>query len=325
MPKSEQRAAGATVDVAAAVRDLRTLRDFLRWGTSSLLRGGVHLGHGTDDPWDEALALALHALALPHDSDPRILDARLTVAEREQVAELVRRRVEERIPVPYLTGTAWFAGLPFRVDERVLVPRSPIAELIAAHFAPWIDPEHVSRILELCTGSGCIAIACCQTFPGADVVATDLSADALAVARENRLRHGCEQQLDLRQGDLYAEVRGSFDLIVANPPYVDAVDMAALPPEYRREPALGLAAGADGLDLVVRILAGAGERLNDKGVLVCEVGNSDLALMALFPEVAFIWPEFVAGEGGVFVLSAPELRAHAAEFRAEAVRRGAQV
>ncbi|MFZ5723345.1 MAG: 50S ribosomal protein L3 N(5)-glutamine methyltransferase [Pseudomonadota bacterium] len=288
-------------------------------------RAGVHLGHGNDDPWDEALALVLHVLALPHDSDPRILDARLTQEERTAIAGLVRRRVVDRVPAAYLTGTAWFAGLPFRVDARVLVPRSPIAGLIERRFEPWLAADRVTRVLELCTGSGCIAIACCHAFPEAEVVATDLSADALAVAAENRLRHGCEAQLTLLAGDLYAGARGPFDLIVTNPPYVDAVDMAALPPEYRHEPALGLAAGIDGLDLVVRILAEAPALLADDGLLVCEVGNSDLALEALFPEVPFTWPESADGEGGVFVLSAAELRAHAAAFRAEAARRAARV
>lgn len=313
------------VDVDAAVHDLRTLRDFLRWAVSAMNRAGVHLGHGHIDPWDEAWALMLHVTALPHDIDPRALDARLTIAEREQMAELVRRRVEERMPVAYLTGTAWFADLPFRVDPRVLIPRSPIAALIARRFEPWLNAGNVQRVLELCTGSGCIAIACCQAFPRAEVVATDISVDALAVATGNLIRHGCEEQLRLVGGDLYAGVEGPFDLVVANPPYVDAVDMAALPPEYRHEPQLGLAAGPDGLDLVVRILAEAPAVLAANGLLVCEVGNSDLALMALFPEVPFTWPEFEEGEGGVFVLAAAELMAHADAFRDEARRREARV
>ncbi len=328
---TEKRGAGKTtrrehaVDVDAAVHDLQTLRDFLRWAVTAMNRAGVHLGHGNVDPWDEALALLLHVTALPHDIDPRVLDARLTIAEREQIAELVRRRVEERMPVAYLTGTAWFAGLPFRVDSRVLIPRSPIAELIERRFEPWLDADRVQRVLELCTGSGCIAIACCHAFPQADIVATDISVDALEVATGNVIRHGCEDQLRLQCGDLYAGVEGPFDLVVANPPYVDAVDMAALPPEYRHEPQLGLAAGADGLELVVRILAEAPAVLAADGLLVCEVGNSDLALMALFPQVPFTWPEFEEGEGGVFVLTAAEVMAHADVFRDEARRRAARV
>lgn len=309
------------IDTRAAVRDLRTVRDFVRWALSELNRGGVHLGHGTNDPWDEAVALVLHPLALDEQSDPRILDARLTVDEREAVAELVRRRVEERTPAAYLTGRAWFAGLPFRVDPRVLVPRSPIAELIGRRFEPWLDPERVGRILELCTGSGCIAIACCHAFPDAEVVATDLSADALEVATDNRVAHGCDEQLSLVQGDLYAGVHGRYDLIIANPPYVDARDMAGLPPEYRHEPELGLAAGEDGLDLVVRILADAGKYLAEDGLLVVEVGNSDEALMDLFPAVPFLWPDFEHGEGGVFVLHAADVRAAVVQFRQAAQSR----
>lgn len=314
--------AAGPVDTAAAVRDLCTVRDFVRWTVSTLNRGGVHLGHGTDDPWEEALALVLHPLALDHDVDPRVLDARLTAAEREAVAELVRRRVDERVPVAYLTGRAWFAGLEFRVDERVLVPRSSIAELIERRIEPWLEADRVERILELCTGSGCIAIACCYAFPEAEVVATDISADALEIATENRADHGCDEQLSLVQGDLYAGVHGKYDLIIANPPYVDARDMAELPPEYRHEPELGLAAGEDGLDLVLRILAEAGKYLSEDGLLVVEVGNSDLALQEMFPVVPFLWPEFEHGEGGVFVLGAADVRAAAVHFRAAVAARG---
>lgn len=309
------------IDADQVTTDLATVRDYVRWAMSCLLRGEVHLGHGTDDPWDEALALVLHVLALPVDADPRVLDARLTRAERTQVVALVRRRVEERVPLAYLTQEAWFAGLPFHVDERVLVPRSPVADLIARAFHPWLDAGRVARVLELCTGSGCIAIACAQVFPDAHVTATDLSPDALDVARLNVARYGLGDRLELRQGDLWAGAAGRYELVVSNPPYVDAADMATLPPEYRHEPALGLAAGADGLDLAVRILAGAADFLTDDGLLVVEVGNSADALLDLFPDVAFVWPEFEDNEGGVFLLPADEVRAHAAAFRAEAARR----
>jgi ribosomal protein L3 glutamine methyltransferase len=308
-------------DTVAAVRDLRSVRDFVRWTVTCLAQGKVHLGHGNDDAWDEAMALVLHPLALDWDSDPRVLDARLTVPEREAIAALVRRRVTDRVPLAYLTGKAWFAGLPFLVDERVLVPRSPIAELINARFEPWLDAARVQRVLELCTGSGCIAVACCHAFPDAEVVATDISADALEVATENRALHHCDEQLALVQGDLYAGVHGRYDLVIANPPYVDARDMAGLPAEYRHEPELGLAAGDDGLDLVLRILADADHFLADDGLLVVEVGNSDVALMQLFPVVPFIWPEFEQGEGGVFALQAADVRAAAAHFRAAAAAR----
>jgi ribosomal protein L3 glutamine methyltransferase len=309
------------LDTSVAVRDLHTVRDFVRWSVTSMAQAGVHLGHGNDDVWDEAMTLVLHPLALDWDSDPRVLDARLTVPEREAIAELVRRRVDERVPLAYLTGKAWFAGLPFHVDGRVLVPRSPIAELIAARFEPWLDAARVSRVLELCTGSGCIAIACCHAFPDAEVVATDISAEALDVATGNRALHHCDEQLSLVQGDLFAGVHGRYDLIIANPPYVDAGDMDTLPPEYRHEPSLGLAAGHDGLDLVLRILADAGNYLSDDGLLIVEVGNSDEALMAMFPIVPFTWPEFAHGEGGVFVLPAADVRAAAVHFRAAAAAR----
>lgn len=308
-------------DTAAAVRDLSTVRDFVRWALTCLHRAGIHLGHGNDDAWDEAVVLVLHPLALDWDADPRILDARLTLPEREAVVALVRRRVVDRVPLAYLTQKAWFAGLPFHVDERVLVPRSPIAELIGNRFEPWLEADRVTRVLELCTGSGCIAIACCHAFPDAEVVATDISADALDVATQNRAEHGCDDQLSLVQGDLYAGVHGVYDLIIANPPYVDADDMASLPPEYRHEPALGLAAGDDGLDLVLRILADAGRYLSEHGLLVVEVGNSDLALLAMFPAVPFVWPEFEHGEGGVFVLTAETVRAAEIHFRAAAAAR----
>lgn len=317
------------VDVNAAVRDLHTIGDLLRWTVTQLNQGGVYLGHGNDDPWSEALMLVLHPLALDvsiGSVDAQLSAARLTAGERAAIAELVRRRVEERMPAAYLVQRAFFAGLSFYVDERVLVPRSSMAELIARRFEPWLDADRVTRILELCTGSGCIAIACCEAFPDATVVATDISADALAVAEINRSRHVCEDQLTLVQGDLYAclavderaAVADRYDLIIANPPYVDAVDMAALPAEYRHEPAIGLAAGADGLDLVLRILAGADPYLSERGLLVVEVGNSDLALCELFPMVPFVWPEFEQGEGGIFMLTATDVRAAQAHFRAAA-------
>lgn len=309
------------LDTAAAVRDLRTVRDFLRWAVTAMTHAGIHLGHGNDDMRDEALALVLHPLALDWTVDADYFDARLTVPEREAVVELVRRRVVDRVPAAYLTQKTWFAGMPFHVDERTLVPRSPIAELIVNRFEPWLQAGQVTRILELCTGSGCIAIACCHAFPDAEVVATDISADALDVATINRAMHHCDDQLALAQGDLYAGVHGVYDLIIANPPYVDADDMAALPPEYRHEPELGLAAGDDGLDLVLRILDGAGKYLAEDGLLVVEVGNSDLALQEMFPVVPFLWPEFEHGEGGVFVLSAADVRAAALHFGAAAAAR----
>ena len=307
-----------------AVATLSTARDCLRWGESALRRSEVFLGHGTDDPWDEALGLLLHVLALPWDTDPRMLDARLLPLEVEEYVELMRRRVNERVPAAYLTGTAWFCGLPLRVNEQVLIPRSPIAELIETGFQPWL-PRAPGSVLDLCTGSGCIAIACAYAFPDARVVATDISEAALQVAEENVIAHGLGDQVALMQGDGLAPVQGQcFDLIVSNPPYVDAEDMAMIPAEYGHEPVLALASGDDGLDFTVALLAGAAALLSEDGWLVAEVGNSQPALAALFPQVPFEWVAFTRGGEGVFVLSRAQLDQHQAEFSQQARKRGQQ-
>jgi len=294
--------------------DLRSLRDFIRWGASRFNDAGLVFGHGTDNAIDEAVALVLHALHLPCDLHPDWLDGRLTQSERTAVTDLLERRIRDHKPAAYLTQEARFAGLDFYVDERVLVPRSPIAELIEAGFSPWLSGEP-ARILDLCTGSGCIAIACAYRFPEAAVDATDISADALAVAAVNRECHHLEHRLRLIEADVYKGLDGAgYDLIVSNPPYVDAADMAALPAEYLAEPALGLAAGDDGLDLVRRILAGAAARLSPEGVIIVEVGDSAPALAAAYPQVSFLWLDFERGGDGVFLLNAEEVRLHQALF-----------
>jgi ribosomal protein L3 glutamine methyltransferase len=293
----------------AHLDELKTIRDMIRWAVSSFNEAGLYYGHGTESAWDEAVTLVLRALHLPPDINQSVLEARITQTERETIQTLITRRVSERIPLSYLIHEAWFASLPFFVDERVLIPRSPIAELIENEFQPWVDADGMHNILDLCTGSGCIAVACAKAFAYADVDASDISSDALAVAKINVLRHGVEQQVQLLQSDLFKNLPPKkYNLIVSNPPYVDAEDMATLPLEYQHEPRLGLAAGADGLDFARRILQDALPYLHSEGTLVVEVGNSEFALTELFPDIPFTWLEFERGGGGVFMLTAEQLQ-----------------
>ena len=297
---------------------LETLCDFTRWGASRFNEEGLFFGHGTDNALDEASALVLFALHLSDGVPDNYLGARLTADEKEQVLALFRRRIEERLPVAYLTNRALFAGLEFYVDEQVLVPRSPIAELIESGFEPWLQPEGVGRVLDLCTGSGCIAIACAYAFPDASVDAVDLSNGALEVARVNVVRHRLEERVEPIGSDLFDGLKGRrYDLIVSNPPYVSQDEYHQLPVEYHREPAMGLEAGEDGLDLVARILREVPEHLERGGILVVEVGCSAEALMARYPEIPFLWLDFERGGDGVFLLTAEQLTEYQPLFREE--------
>lgn len=301
---------------------LQTLRDYIRWAVSRFHEHEVYFGHGTDNAWDEARLLVLGGLHLPWAMADAYLDCRLEEAECHHLNELLRRRIEERVPAAYLLGEAWFCGLPFIVDERVLVPRSPIAEYIERQFAPWL-PKTPARILDLCTGSGCIGIACAYEFPDAEVVLADLSYDALEVANLNIEQHELEGRVYTVQSDGFDGLPGQrFDLIVSNPPYVDLEDFASMPDEYQHEPELGLACGDDGLDLVRRMLAEAADHLTDDGLLVVEVGNSQVHIEALYPEVDFTWLEFQRGGHGVFLLAAQQCREHQALFRQRLVPTG---
>lgn len=296
------------------MNELLTIRDYLRWAASRMAGAQVYFGHGSDNAWDEAIQLIMPSLYLPWDAPPDLLNARLTMDERKLLIEVVERRISERVPAAYITGEAWFAGMPFYVDARVLVPRSPLAETIEQGFEPWLA-DYPHRILDLCTGSGCIGIACAATFTEAEVVLSDISADALAVAQRNIERHELGDQVTAVASDLFESLSGQvFDLIVSNPPYVNAEDLAAMPAEYQAEPDIALGSGDDGLDFTRRLLREARQYLSDTGVLVVEVGNSWPSLEAAFPQVPFTWLEFERGGHGVFLLTAAQLDEYAADF-----------
>lgn len=295
------------------IDELKTINDFVRWAVSTFSKADLVYGHGTDNPWDEAVSLILHGLALSHEELPdSIWQARLTRPEKIHVLEILMRRIEQRIPAPYLTKSMRFAGLDFYVDERVLIPRSPMAELIEKRFEPWLHQNHAARILDLCTGSACIAVACANYLPEALVDAVDISTEALVIAAENVSRHQAEDCVNLYQGDLFAPLPDGacYDIIISNPPYVDAEDMASLPAEYRHEPALALAAGVDGLLIVERILSHAKHYLKPHGILIVEVGNSERAVMERYPHVPFTWLTFERGADGVFLLTHEDLQTY---------------
>jgi len=302
------------LDPAAAADELSTVRDLLRWGVSRFREADLSYGHGTTTAFDEAAFMVLETLRLPLDALEPWLDARLTHAERRAVADALAARVETRMPAPYVVGRAYIQGVPFRSDPRAIVPRSYIGELLASDlfggdgFTLVEDPDAVGRVLDLCTGSGCLAVLAAMRFPGAAVDAVDLSADALALAAENVAEHGMGDRIELLRGDLFAPVAGrTYDLILTNPPYVADEEMAVLPPEYRHEPALALAAGEDGLDVVRRILAGAAAHLAAGGGIVCEVGTGREALEAAFPGIEFLWLETAESFGEVFWLTREQL------------------
>lgn len=284
--------------------ELTTVGDWLRFAATAFARADLHYGHGTDSAWDEAVALVLGGLRLPEDRAEAVLGARLTAVECSELATAIRRRVEERVPVPYLTGQAHFGGLVFDVDPRVLIPRSPLAELLLDGLEPWLGGRLPGRILDLGTGSGCIGILAASVFPEAEVVLADISADALAVAAMNVRRHGLEDRVELRQSDLFSGLEGErFDLMLCNPPYVDPADLAAMPPEFSHEPRSALAGGGeDGLDLVARMLSATADHLAEHGLLVLEVGNSAPAMLARWPTLDWIWPELAAGGFGVALI-----------------------
>jgi ribosomal protein L3 glutamine methyltransferase len=289
----------------------------IRQGAKQFEAAQLWFGHGSDNAFDEAAELVFFAAGLRHEDAPDVYELRLSARQREAVQRLFERRIRERLPAAYLTHRMWFMGLEFYVDERVLVPRSPIAELIEARFEPWIDARRIESLLDIGTGSGCIAIASAVALPHATVDAADISEDALAVTRMNIERHGVGQRVSAVQSDVFTGLAGRrFDVIVTNPPYVGAQEMAGLPDEYSREPALGLRGGSDGLDIVRRILAGALQHLQPGGILVCEVGNSETALVEAFPQVPFTWLEFERGGGGVLVLTGDQLQEHRAAFGA---------
>lgn len=294
----------------AMTDELVTIIDLIRYGASRFNRAGLTFGHGHDSAIDESAQLVMHALGLPPDIPTAYGQARVTAEERREILALFERRIEERRPAAYLVGEAWFAGLAFKSDPRALVPRSPIAELILAGFEPWLGGRPVERALDLCTGSGCIAVAMAVHQPHWRVDAVDLSSDALALAAENVAMHDVGRRVRLLRSDLFESLGDEvYDLIVSNPPYVPAGEVPALPPEYAHEPSLGLAGGTDGLDLALRILRDAPAHLAGDGLVVVEVGDSEAALVELLPEVPFNWIEFKVGQMGVFALDAETLRA----------------
>lgn len=274
-----------------AVHELRTVRDLLRWTMSQFARHQLQFGHGSDNAWDEAIYLLLHSLHLPLDQLEPYLDAATTQAERTRFAQLIQRRCEERLPAAYITGEAWLQGLRFRVNPDCIIPRSPISELLSAQLSPWVeDPTAIHSVLDVCTGSGCLAILAALTFPNAEVDGVDLSASALSIAKQNIADYGLENRVCALHSDLYTAVADKkYDIIISNPPYVNESSMQALPAEYLHEPRMALAGGDDGMDLVRTIIEQAAEHLHDDGFLLLEIGHEYEHFCAAFPHLEPIW------------------------------------
>lgn len=297
------------------MKSLQSIADFIRWGTSRFNEAGLYFGHGTDNALDEAVALTLFALHLPPDLSSIWFNSRLTEQERTQILTLMRRRIDERIPLPYLTGESWFAGLRFKVNSDVLIPRSPLAELVENGFEPWIESGKINHLLDLCCGSGCIGIAAAAYLPACEVDLIDISEPALKVAEENVAEHGFDGRVKIIRSDLFSSLQGKiYDVIVSNPPYVSSKELSQLPKEYTYEPMLALEAEEDGLAVVARILKQAREYLTPWGILVLEVGRSAEALTSRYPDIPFLWLDFERGGEGVFLFTTEELHRFAERF-----------
>ena len=300
----------------AQIENLTTLLDFMRWGASQFVEADLSYSHGLSSPLDESVYLVLRTLRLPADTPEIYWQSKLTISEKEYIVTIFKKRIEEKMPAAYIMNEGWFAGLQFYVDERVLIPRSPIAELVESQFIPWINPDEVESILDLCTGCGCIGIACAYAFPQASIDLSDLSEDALVVANRNIVQHDASNRITTHQSDLFDYLlkdgaqSKQYDIIVSNPPYVDVEDMTGLADEFKHEPELALSSGNDGLSFTKRLLKEAANFLTDQGVLVVEVGNSQYELVEMYPEVPFQWVDFERGGDGVFVLTKQDLNIH---------------
>ncbi|MCF6193879.1 MAG: 50S ribosomal protein L3 N(5)-glutamine methyltransferase [Kangiellaceae bacterium] len=295
--------------IKQAIAELVSIQDFIRWACSQFESSDIYYGHGTDNAWSESVMLVLQSVNLPFDTPDIVLQSRLTTTEKRLIATRIAKRINQKIPVAYLTNKAMFCESEYYVDSRVLVPRSPIAELIENRFEPWVNSDKVENILDLCTGSGCIAIACSQYFPDAIVDGSDISSDCIEVAEINR-ENLQQDNVAFYQSDLFQQLEDKkYDIIVSNPPYVDEEDFSEIPAEFLAEPKLGLISGGDGLDLTHKILAEACQYLNDDGILIVEVGNSAQALEQVYPKAEFLWLEFERGGHGVFLLNKKQLKA----------------